>query len=167
MPPRIQKITVKMLVTDHTADYQKLQTLAQQNGFTIPTAIDAEHNKLIGPFQALKGAAFDKKYIHTMVMGHTQALATFKKEADDAQNPALKAFAQDILRSSRNIWTRDAALRTQAAARARLCTFFAGLFAARFRTVFCCGTTERLSPMVFSTATSVLRVGLPLGESER
>ena len=54
----------QMLVRDHTQDYQALQTLAQQAGLTIPTAIDAEHNKaMIGPMHTLKGAAFDRKYI--------------------------------------------------------------------------------------------------------
>lgn len=88
----------QMLVTDHTNDYQKLQSVAQQAGFTVPTAIDAENNKsMIGPFHALKGATFDHKYIHTMVVGHTQAIAIYKKEAEDAQNPALKSYAQDDL----------------------------------------------------------------------
>ena len=64
----------------------------------MPTAIDAENNRtLIGPFYELKGAAFDHKYIHTMVVGHTQAIAIFKKETEDAQSPALKATAQDPL----------------------------------------------------------------------
>src|SRR6185437_92524 len=33
----------QMLVTDHTADYGKLQGLASQANLTIPTAIDAAH----------------------------------------------------------------------------------------------------------------------------
>src|SRR6185437_3326725 len=41
----------QMLVTDHTADYGKLQGLASQANVTIPTAIDAAHNKMmITPF---------------------------------------------------------------------------------------------------------------------
>lgn len=88
----------QMLVADHTNDYQKLQSVAQQAGLTVPTSIDAEHNKsMITPMHALKGAAFDHKYIQTMVTGHTQAIAIYKKEADDAQNPAIKAYAQDTL----------------------------------------------------------------------
>lgn len=88
----------QMLATDHTNNYQKLQTVAQQAGLTVPTAINAENNKTtIGPFHRLKGAAFDRKYIHTMVVGHTQAVALFKKEVDDAQNPALKVFVQDTI----------------------------------------------------------------------
>jgi putative membrane protein len=88
----------QMLVTDHTADYHQLQDLAKQANLTVPSAIDEEHNKMmIAPFQKLKGAAFDKKYSAEMVAGHTKAIAIYKKEADDAQNPALKSYAQQAL----------------------------------------------------------------------
>jgi putative membrane protein len=88
----------QMLAADHTSDYQKLQSAAQQAGLTIPTAIDAEHNKaMVGPMHALKGGAFDKKFSHDMVAGHTQAIAMYQKEAADGQNPAIKAYAQAAL----------------------------------------------------------------------
>jgi putative membrane protein len=88
----------QMLTADHTSDYQKLQSVAQQAGLTVPTAIDAQHNKsMVGPMHHLKGAAFDKKFSRDMVAGHTQAIAIYQKEAADAQNPALKAYAQETL----------------------------------------------------------------------
>jgi putative membrane protein len=88
----------QMLATDHTSDYRQLQSIAQQAGLTVPTAIDAEHNKsMVGPMHALKGAALDKKFSRDMVAGHTQAIAIYKKEADDGQNPALKQYAQNTL----------------------------------------------------------------------
>ncbi|HEY3625063.1 MAG TPA: DUF4142 domain-containing protein [Terracidiphilus sp.] len=87
----------QMLVTDHTADYKQLSDVAKQANLTVPSAIDDEHNKMIGPFEKLKGAAFDKKYEAEMVAGHTKAIAIYKKEAEDAQNPALKSYAQQVL----------------------------------------------------------------------
>lgn len=85
----------QMLVTDHTQDYQNLQAAAQQANLTVPSAIDAEHNKkMIEPFQKLKGAAFDKKYAMEMVEGHTKAIEVYKKEAADAQNPSIKSYAE-------------------------------------------------------------------------
>ena len=88
----------QMLVTDHTADYQQLSSVAKQANLTVPSAIDAEHNKaMIDPFQKLKGAAFDHKYIQEMVAGHTKAIAIYKKEAADAQNDAIKNYAQTAL----------------------------------------------------------------------
>jgi putative membrane protein len=86
------------LVTDHTSDFEQLKTAAQQANLNVPTAIDAQHNKMmIDPFQKLKGAAFDKKYAQEMVAGHTKAIATYKKEAEDAQNPAIKSYAATAL----------------------------------------------------------------------
>ncbi len=88
----------RMLNADHQQNLDQLQNIAQQAGFTVPDAIDAQNNRtLIGPFHQLKGAAFDRRYIATMVKGHTGAIAIFKKEAAGAQNPALKSYAQDAL----------------------------------------------------------------------
>jgi putative membrane protein len=87
----------QMLATDHTADYQQLSTIAKQANLTVPSAIDDEHNKMIGPFQKLKGAAFDKKYAAEMVAGHTKAIAIYTKEASDAQSADLKSYAQQTL----------------------------------------------------------------------
>ena len=86
------------LVTDHTSDYHQLYGVAQQASLTMPSAIDAAHNKaMIDPFQKLKGAAFDHKYAQEMIAGHTKAIAVYKKEAADATNPGLKSYAEQAL----------------------------------------------------------------------
>jgi putative membrane protein len=88
----------RMLMADHTRDYTVLQNLAQQTGLNLPTAIDAAHNKsTIGPYHQLKGPGFDHKYVQDMIAGHTAAIATYKKEAEGAQNPAIRSYAQDTL----------------------------------------------------------------------
>lgn len=88
----------QMLVTDHTNDFQKLSGIAQQANLKMPDAIDTAHNKaMIAPFQKLKGAAFDHRYAQEMVAGHTKAIAVYKKEAADAENPALKSYAEQTL----------------------------------------------------------------------
>ena len=85
------------LVTDHTTDYGQLSTAAKQANANVPNAIDTEHNKMLAPFEKLKGAAFDHKYAQEMVMGHTKAIEIYKKEADSAQSDALKSYAQTAL----------------------------------------------------------------------
>lgn len=87
----------QMLVTDHTSDYQKLGPLAAKMSLTTPNALDTEHNKLIDPFNKPNGKAFDKLYVHTMIEGHTKAIAIYKKEAADAQNADLKEYAAETL----------------------------------------------------------------------
>jgi len=86
------------LVTDHTSDFHQLYGIANQANLTMPSAIDTANNKMmIDPFQKVKGAAFDKKYVHEMIAGHTKAIAIYKKEAENAENPALKNYAQQAL----------------------------------------------------------------------
>jgi putative membrane protein len=88
----------QMLATDHTQDYGNLAAAAQQASLTVPNAIDTAHNtKMIGPFQKLKGKAFDRKYIQEMIAGHTKAIAIYKKEATAATNPQIQQYAQTAL----------------------------------------------------------------------
>lgn len=88
----------QMLVTDHTNDFHQLYDTAHQANLNVPNAIDTEINRtMIDPFQKLKGVAFDRHYIQEMIAGHTKAILVYKKEATDAQNPALKTYASEAL----------------------------------------------------------------------
>lgn len=88
----------QMLITDHTNDFNQLYDVAHGASLTRPDAIDTENNKkMIDPFQKLKGAAFDHHYIQEMVAGHTQAIALYKKESADAENPAVKKYAENAV----------------------------------------------------------------------
>ena len=86
------------LVTDHTSDFNELSGVARQEGLTVPSAIDAEHNKeMIGPIEKLKGATFDHRYIEDIIAGHERGIAIFRKEAKEARDPALKSYADHAL----------------------------------------------------------------------
>ncbi len=85
------------LVADHTGDYQQLSVLAAKDGFTVPKGLDAAHDRMIAPFEKLKGAAFDSHYIQKMIAGHTEAIGVYTKEAADAQSADLKAYASATL----------------------------------------------------------------------
>ena len=87
----------QMLAMDHTADYSRLGTIAMKAGLTVPKSIDAKHVKMIAPFEKLKGKMFDRRYAQTMVKGHQEAIAAYKKEASDGQNSDIKAYAQQTL----------------------------------------------------------------------
>jgi putative membrane protein len=86
------------LVTDHTSDFNELSGVARQEGLTVPSAIDAEHNKeMIGPIEKLKGATFDHRYIEDLIAAHEKGIAMYRKEAADARDPALKSYAEHAL----------------------------------------------------------------------
>jgi putative membrane protein len=83
----------QMLASDHTNDYQQLTAAATKAGLNVPKGLDAAHNKMIAPFEKLKGAAFDQRFVREMVAGHTKAITEYKREASDGQNADLKAYA--------------------------------------------------------------------------
>lgn len=85
------------LVTDHTNDYNQLSMAAGKANLEVPKGLDAAHDKMIAPFQKLKGAAFNHRYLQEMITGHTKAIAVYKKEASDAQNADVKAYAEQAL----------------------------------------------------------------------
>jgi putative membrane protein len=87
----------QMLLADHTADYQQLGVLAAKDNLTVPQGLDDEHNKMIAPFEKLHGKAFDQKYIHEMIEGHTKAIAVYTRESSDAQNGDVKSYAAATL----------------------------------------------------------------------
>ena len=88
----------QMLTTDHTNDFSQLHAAAQTANLSVPDAIDTAHNKaMIAPYQKLKGSAFDHHYAREMVAGHTKAIAVYKKEAADAENDAIKTYAEAAL----------------------------------------------------------------------
>jgi putative membrane protein len=87
----------QMLVTDHTNDYKQLCADAEKAGLTVPKGIDEKHNKTIAMFEKLKGGAFDHHYIHEMAVGHEAAIAAYKKEVQEGQNPDIKAYAAQAL----------------------------------------------------------------------
>ena|SRR3569833_2956121 len=87
----------QMLVTDHTADYNQITAVATKAGLTVPKGLDATHDKMAVSFHKLKGAAFDRKYAHEMVLGHEAAIAAYKKESEEGTNADLKAYATQTL----------------------------------------------------------------------
>jgi putative membrane protein len=87
----------QMLANDHTSDYTQLGTVAMKAGLTVPKGLDAKHDKMIAPFEKLKGKMFDSRYTQTMVKGHKEAIAAYKKQANEGQNADIKSYAQQTL----------------------------------------------------------------------
>jgi len=87
----------RMLRTDQTTNYSQLDEAAEKASLTVPKGIDAEHDRAISSLDKLKGTAFDHRFTHEMIEGHEHAVAVYEKEARDAQNPDIKAYAQQTL----------------------------------------------------------------------
>jgi putative membrane protein len=82
------------LVTDHTAANKELEQIASRKGITLPTEVDAKHQKDLDSFAKLNGAEFDKAFAHHAVMDHQKDIKKFQAEADKGTDQDLRAFAQ-------------------------------------------------------------------------
>jgi putative membrane protein len=87
----------KRMVDDHSKANDQLKQLASQKGVALPTTLDAKDQAQKDRLSKLHGEAFDKAYMHDMVMDHKKDVAEFKHEATSAHDPDLKNFAQQTV----------------------------------------------------------------------
>jgi putative membrane protein len=82
-----------MMVTDHGKANDELMAIAKTKNITLPTAVDADHQKKMDDLSKLKGKDFDKAYVDAMIDGHKKTLDLMQNEAKNGTDPDLKAFA--------------------------------------------------------------------------
>jgi putative membrane protein len=87
----------KRMADDHGKAGEELKKLAQDKGITPPGELDAKHKKLHDRLAKLSGADFDRTYMDEMVKDHRKDVKEFKREADKAKDPDVKAFAVKTL----------------------------------------------------------------------
>ncbi|MBV9387402.1 MAG: DUF4142 domain-containing protein [Chroococcidiopsidaceae cyanobacterium CP_BM_ER_R8_30] len=88
------------MISDHTQINNQLMLLASQVGFTLPTTIDSKDQATYDKLSKLTGSSFDKAYIKSAgVKDHTQQVSLFQHEAQKGQDPSVKAFAAQNLRT--------------------------------------------------------------------
>jgi putative membrane protein len=85
----------QMMVKDHGEAEQKLLQLVKSKGIALPPAAAGG----IQADLALKnaGSNFDKLYVHGMVSGHQNTVEVFENYATTGKDPAVRAFAQQML----------------------------------------------------------------------
>ena len=85
----------QMMVKDHGQAEQQLLQLAKKRGYNIPAAATGG----IQPDLNLKNAGdnFDKLYVHGMLSGHRSTVNMFQSYATIGKDPAVRAFAQQML----------------------------------------------------------------------
>jgi putative membrane protein len=83
----------KTLVQDHTESYAHLTELASKTGVSIPKGINTGKDRTIQELVHLKGASFDRAFERDEIASHRRALQIFKREAAQAQDPDVKAYA--------------------------------------------------------------------------
>jgi len=91
-----------MMVKDHSAANEKLQSIAAAKGITLPTSASVGQMAAKAKLDVLSGSTFDKSYIKGQVRAHEQTVGLFRKEITSGQDPDAKAFAKDTLPTVRS-----------------------------------------------------------------
>ena len=94
--PKIKAFAVTM-VADHGKANDTLKSLAKENGWTLPTALDAEAKTKINDLANKQGADFERNYVANMKKDHDATVALFKDAAQNSDDAALRKFAADTL----------------------------------------------------------------------
>lgn len=92
------KTFAQQMVDDHGKALADVQTLAQNKGVTLPTALDAAHKKMADKLAKLDGAAFDKAYMaQAGVAVHKKVHSKLEKDVKHAKDADVKALASKML----------------------------------------------------------------------
>jgi putative membrane protein len=86
-----------MMVKDHSAANEKLQTLAASKNVTLPTSASVGQMAIKAKLDVLSGDTFDKSYVKGQISAHRQTIALFRKEISSGQDADAKAFASATL----------------------------------------------------------------------
>ena len=85
------------MIDDHGKANEQLEEIAKTKGVALPTEAGEEHSKVRAELADLKGEEFDQKYMAAMAEDHQKAVDLFQKQAEEGQDPELKAFAEQTL----------------------------------------------------------------------
>ena len=84
------------MVQDHGEANDKLKQIAEQKGIELPPDLSADAQGTLQELQQ-QGAEFDQAYMDEMVSDHEDDLAAFEDYIENAQDPDLRAFAEETL----------------------------------------------------------------------
>jgi putative membrane protein len=90
--PDVKQFGQKM-VDDHSKANDELKSIAEKDNITLPQQLTAKDQATKNRLSKLNGAAFDKAYMHDMVMDHVKDVNEFKQEAKFGKNEDIKGFA--------------------------------------------------------------------------
>ena len=98
-PDSDTKPFAEKMVKDHQETSAELKALVDGGKVkaTLPTTLDAEHQKKLDELKAKSGKDFDSAYDHMQMQAHEDAVALFEQYAREGDNPDLRAWAAKTL----------------------------------------------------------------------
>lgn len=94
--PQVKEFA-QMMVMDHTKANEELMAIAKTKNITLPTAPDADHQKMLTDVSAKTGKDFDKAYVDAMVDGHKKVASMLEDASKNCKDAELMAFATKTL----------------------------------------------------------------------
>lgn len=85
------------MVAGHSQANDKLKSLAQEKGVTLPDSLTAKQQSDVDKLSKLSGQEFDQEYMKMMVKDHKKDVQTFEKAAKNLSDPAVQDFASQTL----------------------------------------------------------------------
>jgi|SRR4051794_15807796 len=85
------------MVDDHTKANDQLKEVATKQNIPIPDSLDSKHQGRINKLSKLSGPDFDKAYVKDQLKDHETDVRAFSAEAQNGNNPEIKAFAATTL----------------------------------------------------------------------
>ena len=87
------------MVMDHQKTSIELKSLIDSGKVkgSLPTALDAQHQKMLDDLKAKSGKDFDQSYDQFQVKAHQDAVALFEAYSRGGDNPDLKSWAAQTL----------------------------------------------------------------------
>jgi putative membrane protein len=90
------------MVADHAKGSTHLSEVIAGSTLMMPTALDDEHAKMLARIVAASPAEFDAAYIMAQKTGHKAAVELMTNYSASGTEPALRAFAVEMLPVLRN-----------------------------------------------------------------
>lgn len=86
-----------MMIQDHGAAQQSLDSLTKNWNVNIPPVPDSAHLTMLQQMITMQGRQFDSAYIHGQVTDHQDNIAAFQHEIDSGSNSMVKSYASKYL----------------------------------------------------------------------
>jgi putative membrane protein len=81
------------IIADHNKTNEELKRLATQKNITLPASLSDKSQRRYDEIAGKSGREFDESFSDYMVKDHKDCVKNFKDEAEDGNDPELKAFA--------------------------------------------------------------------------
>ena len=94
--PQVKQYAQRM-IDEHESMNDMIKELADKKALSIPQATDEQGHQASAALSNLAGAEFDKSYMAGQVSGHAKMVAMFEDAVQGAQDPEVRAFAQNHL----------------------------------------------------------------------